>query len=186
MPTSTPVVVPLSELASFMRDASLAEGDEAEKLQEHLDAATEYVQSVVGPVGEVAVRWDVYAGDTTRQLVLPATHVQEIISITAPDGSDVTVDARRDVNALAGIVTVPKAMRGTWTVEGRPREAVPSIKLAIKIIASHLWGTQRGTGGGRGAMYARGDDTPATPAGFAIPRRAEQLLAPYRIPHEFA
>lgn len=177
-------VVTITELAAFMRAPDLATSDTA-ALQEHLDAAIEYVQSVVGPVGEVSVHWDVYASDTQRQIVLPATRVQEIVSITAPDGSAVTVDHRRDVNKLAGIVTVPRPMRGTWTVEGRTADASSSIKLAIKIIASHLWGTQRGTGGGRTSMYAA-PDTTATPVGFAIPRRAEQLLAPYAIPHEFA
>lgn len=177
--------VSLDELARFMRAPQLASGSEAELLQEHLEAALEQVAAIVGPPGEATTSWDVYMGATARQIVLPATHLQEVVAITAPDGSAVTLDARRDVNALAGIVTVPRAMQGTWTIEGRTRSTTASVKLAVKIIAQHLWGTQRGTGGGRAGMFAQAaEDVVQTPVGFAIPRRAAQLLEPYTVPHE--
>lgn len=174
------MTVTLEDLASFMNDTSLAEGNKAPLLKEHLDAAIEYVTSKVGPIGDAAIDFDVYAGPNQRQLVLPATHLKAVTSVTDPDGRTVTINLRRDADLLSGVVTVPHPRQGTWTIAAQARDTVTSCELAIKIIAQHLWGTQRGTGGGRAAMFAnQGDDDGPTPVGFAIPHRAAQLLEPF-------
>jgi hypothetical protein len=72
--------------------------------------------------------------------------------------------------------------RGTYTVtytSGRA-DLPAAIRLAVLVIAEHLWETQRGAAP---VGPLSGDDTFPTPGlGFAIPNRALELLAPYRRP----
>lgn len=176
--------VTLTELATFMK---LPTGYDTALLQEHLDAATEYVTDKVGPLDEDALALAVHAGEHQAVLVLPATFAEEIVSVTSPTGADVPIATLVDIDLGAGLVEVRTPARGTWTVNIKSRGATASCSLATKIIAQHLWGTQRGTGGGRQEMRGQSPDTTgATPAGFAIPRRAAQLLEPYLTANGFA
>lgn len=169
--------VTLSELATFMK---LPTGYDEVLLQEHLDAATEYVTDKVGPLDEDALALAVHAGEHQAVLVLPATFAEEIVSVTSPTGAAVPVATLAYVDLDAGLIEVRNPARGTWIVTIKSRRASASCNLATKIIAQHLWGTQRGTGGGRKEMLGQAPDVAGvTPAGFAIPRRAAQLLEPY-------
>ena len=178
-PTPTvPPIVALAELATFMNAPSLADGSTGALLQEILNSAHEYVEEAVGPLDSAARSYRVYAGERTRSLVLPVTHLEELVSVTSPRGEGVVVDADVDVNYLAGIVEIPRPIKGSWYVSVRTRDTKDSFVQAVKIIASHLYETQRGSGGNRLAMEASPPASTGT-KGFAIPHRAAQLLAPY-------
>lgn len=175
-PTAEPFVS-AAELATFMKAPNLA-GEEL--LQEVLDAALEYVESVVGPLGSVTRTYRVFV--TSRTIVLPLTHLESVGTITDPHGTVVEINPNVDVNHLSGIIDLPRPVRGSWTIEATTVQDTASVKLAVKIIGSHLWETQRG-GGGTPRDNMRGQPAPATGAGvfrgYAIPHRAAQLLKPF-------
>lgn len=64
-----------------------------------------------------------------------------------------------------------------------PDPVPPQMVMAGGIILAHLWNANKQ--GRSTASTVRGEDV-AYPVGFAIPRRAEVLLAPYAIPTNFA
>jgi hypothetical protein len=112
--------------------------------------------------------------------------VAELLSIGYRSGAttsdllltDYELDADTGIVRLASGGWFAGSYRVTYSV-GRP--TVPAaVRLAILVVASHLWETQRGAAP-VGPLAT--DDTFATPgAGFAVPNRAVELLAPYRQP----
>lgn len=170
--------VTLAQMADFLKAPSYATGPEAPILQEVLDAALENVISRVGPLDSAARIYVVYPSG--RCLVLPDTHLVSVGPVTDPAGNVISAD-QLDCNLLSGIVTVPSVRAGQWTVEATSREHASSIRLAIKIIASHLWDTQRGSpsSGNRPGFGQPVTDGSPVRMGFAIPARAAELLAPF-------
>lgn len=172
--------VTVAEFANHMNKPDPDPEDQA-KLQDHLDAALEWVTEKVGPLTGVAQDFAVFTGG--RFLVLPATHLLAVVSVTDPFGNDVTIAAQK-IDRLAGIIEVPRSVSGEWTVRASTREHGKAVRLAVLIIASHLYETQRGRAGNapRDAMHASGGmEGGSTPVGFAIPNRAADLLAPFVI-----
>lgn len=176
--------VTLEEFATWLKvPLYLEDPERAALLAETLGAALENVTEKVGPLDGVAV--DVVVWPSGRSLVLPDSHLVAVHQITDPDGNDVALPSR-GVNRLAGVIEFPRRLiTGEWTVNVTTRAHHDSVRLAVKIIASHLWEVQRGTGSDTGAR-ARvaspvGDPVPGR-AGFAIPRRAAELLAPFLRP----
>lgn len=177
-----PSFVTVDELVEWLRSDDIGSNPTDRKLAEEcLSAAIEYTASKVGPLepaGEdegLTVTREVYPSG--RFLVLPVTHLTGTITVEDPDGAAVTP---RDVNALAGVIELPYAPRSSrpWRVRSTSREHGASVKLAVKIIAAHLWQLQRRQPGTAAtAAYQVGDAAPKT--GFAIPARAAQLLAPF-------
>lgn len=170
------MTVTLQELASFLKAPSYAEGAEATLLQTVLDAAIENVESRVGPLAAAEVEYAVRPNGCN--LVLPVTHLTSVGDVTDPDGNVIDVD-QLDTNLLSGIVSVPYVRRGTWTVAATSTAAGASLKLAVQIIASHLWEVQRGGGSRPGFGQPVTDGAPVR-MGFAIPARAAELIAPFR------
>ncbi|MHB1063534.1 MAG: hypothetical protein ACYC1Z_03410 [Georgenia sp.] len=175
--------VTLAEQKAFQKLAPDSTTEDVH-VNEALNAAIENVDSKVyvsltGGDHVMRVR------SSSRYLVLPTTHLEAVVSVTAPDGS-VLATGDLDVDLEAGIVTVPRALAGTWTVTVTPPAAAEaSIRQAVKIIASHLFGVHRGSPAGpRGGIDAQ--QIEASLAGFAIPRRAAELLAAYAVGGGFA
>jgi len=172
--------VTLSEFADHINAPSYAtDAKWKTKLQEVLDAALESVEEKVGPLGDAARTERVYA--TGRSLVLGATHLESVTSVVDPHGNTVTINENTDVNHLSGIVEIPRATKGSWRVTYRVVQDKASLRLAVKIIGEHLWETQRGSReGARGAMMGQAaSDGDGHLRGFAIPRRAAQLIQPF-------
>jgi len=176
-------VVSVEEFAQHMNMTTpQAESSEYRKLAEHLDSAIENVEARVGPLSDVAQTYPVHASG--KYLVLPVTHVTQVTTLVDPSGNTVTLNPA-NVDLLSGVITMPYSRTGAWQVTASTREHAASVKLAVKIIAAHLWETQRGRGDAtRAGMFGGGgDDTvPNTPIGFAVPSRAADLLAPFVLP----
>ncbi len=175
--------VTLADLLDYLRVPAGAPGTDQVKLSETLNATLEHVAYLVGPLEHVAR--DVVVWPSGCSLVLPDTHLTEVQSVTNPDGTLIDVPAR-GLNLLAGVIEFPRGLiRGPWTVRYTGREHAASVRLAVKIIASHLWETQRGRDAGAGARSGIavpvGDDSPVR-MGFAIPSRAAELLKPFLRP----
>jgi hypothetical protein len=149
------------------------------ELQEMLDAAEAWTSRHIGlPVGAATHDFRVYSDST--QLLLPATGLSGDVTVTDPTGAAVT---GASVDLAAGIVRVPYRRSGTWTVTlTRPAGTglEPDLRLAVLIIAAHLWETQRGPA--PAGPLADPDAVPAFGAGFAIPNRAQDLLSGFRLP----
>jgi len=179
--------VTLAALKEWMRlPSSMQENLEA-ALDECLDAALENVSDKCGPLDTAERTYQVWPSG--RSLVLPDTHLMSVSLITDPDGNVYDVPARR-INNLAGVIEVVargRIVTGLWTVTARAREHGASLRLAVKIIASHLYETQRGRavntateGMMRGATPV--GDPSGVPKGFAIPSRAAELIKPFLRP----
>ncbi|NCT90250.1 hypothetical protein GXB85_04685 [Cellulomonas sp. APG4] len=171
-----------AELATFLKMTPTHEEATSALLSEVLDAALEQVELRVGPLVSASQTYVVYPNG--RNLVLPATHLVSVGTVTDPHGNVVDADLI-DTNLLSGIVTVPSTVAGKWTVQATTREHGASLKQAVKIIAAHLWESQRGRAGGgarAGAYTAAADADPTPKMGFALPRRALELIKPFTVP----
>ncbi|MCP2265569.1 hypothetical protein ACFQHV_00995 [Promicromonospora thailandica] len=185
-PEVTTPFVSLDALVEWMRAGQLT-NEQKRALQECLDAALEWTTDKVGPLEDVARTYEVWPSG--RSLVLPDTHLVAVTEVRDPDGNLVEVPARR-INRLAGVIEVAargRIITGTWTVVAQARSHGSSVRLAVKIIASHLFDTQRGratnvaTAGLMGGATPVGDPS-GVPKGFAIPSRAAELLKPFLRP----
>lgn len=184
-PTPDPSpIVSLDELKTFLR--MTVEPDDAETLQDVLDAAIDVVDSRVGGLLAGTRTYRVYPA---RGALLIPPGLREVSTITDPDGNPVALDDV-DVDLEAGILT-PLAghiTRGrAWTVvAGSADRDTSSLALAVKIIAAHLWQVQ--TGSPSGARRIGGQDMAEAQQrmGFAIPARATQLIADFIGPGGFA
>lgn len=179
--SETPVApqqfVTLKELAQFLKQPALADGDQADQLQEVLDASIENVESRTGPLVGASPVFRVHASG--KNLVLPATHLTEVTEIRDPDGVLVPLEYA-ELNLLSGIVTLRStSRRGAYTVTAKTRDGAVSLRLAVKIIASHLWETQRGSAAGASRFVTPNADDGPVRMGFAIPARAAELIAPF-------
>lgn len=111
--------------------------------------------------------------------VLP---VASLTSVARIDGTETWDVDDLDADPSSGVVVVKG---GGSAVQGDVRvvytaghETVPgNVKLAALIILQHLWETQRGAvSGSGGALGAEETYAPQAGAGFALPRRALELL----------
>ncbi len=166
-------LVSLADLAAYLNISNT--DPKYTLLQGYLDATVAHVESKVGAVDADAPEWRV----RQRQggaLILPGP-VESVDALTDPDGNAVDLDAC-DVDEPAGVIWPTRYASGWWTVEATTAGRGADVALAIKIIASHLWETQRGRVG-RPSAYANPGEPVVIPAGFAVPSRAAELLSPY-------
>lgn len=186
--------VTIDDLADAMQIPDQSDERSRAELQEALDAAIEYVSWRVkrDPASLDGAARDFRVYPSGRNLVLSATHLRAVESVTDPSGTvlvsgtDVT-----DVDLEAGILQLrrvsPRHAGRGFVVRASTADGTASLRQAVKIIASHLYETQRGRADGvRAAIFggtSDGDPTPASGAagrrGFAIPSRAAQLLEPF-------
>jgi hypothetical protein len=182
--------IALADLKAHVNIPSGQTGNDAE-MQGFLNAAERKVTGLTGITpGAATGTWHVYP--VGRRLILPATYLTGITSVTDPDGLTVTVDAAH-LNLAAGIIELPYAHhyrfphRRAWTVVGTLDGAVhDDLRLAVLIIAAHLWQTQRVAGQGEARVPGFGSGgagaAPGVSVGYAIPNRAAELLETYRMP----
>lgn len=149
------------------------------QLQGVLDATVELVESKVGQRGAtptLTVRPD------GRCLVLPAVHLASVDTITDPAGNTVAL-TDCDVDEVAGVVVLPSVVTSgyqrAYTVEVTTATSA-AVDEATLIIGKHLWESRRGNRGQAANAYAQ--DMDVVPVGFAIPRRAAELLTPLMAP----
>ena len=168
-------VIPLAELKQQLN--GISDADDAE-LQRTLDAAEKHVALTCRGFG-AGSNATLRAHLSGAQLGLPATRLSQATAVRDPDGRPVQLRSGA-TNLLAGIVRVPYRRPGAWEVDVSTADAVPpDLRLAVLIIAAHLWETQRVPGAGPGF----GQPAATRPgAAWAIPNRAATLMAPYLLP----
>lgn len=176
--------VTLAALKEWMRLPATLPENLADALDECLNSALENLTDKCGPLDSAERTYQVWPSG--RSLVLPDTHLVSVSTITDPDGNVHDVPARR-INRMAGVIEVVargRIVTGEWTVTARTREHGDSLSLATKIIASHLYETQRGRAVNSATDAIMRGSTPAgdpsgVPKGFAIPSRAAELIRPF-------
>ena len=176
----------LPTLTDLRAQTNITTSADDEELQDHLDAAVDVVSGIVGPIDSPASVTETHYNASSDVLVLRRMPVGSLVSVSSRYGAVTTPLLLSDyeLDADTGLVRLAAGTRfcGTYTVtytSGRV-DLPAAIRLAVLIIAEHLWSTQRGAAP-VGPLAT--DDTFATPgAGYAIPNRALELLAPYRRP----
>lgn len=149
------------------------------ELQDMLDAAVEVVEGYVGPLDGGSVTETHYAPARGLPIVLRQVPVVAVTSVSSSVGTTYT-SSDYVLDGAAGLLRAPYGWAGDVTVAYTTgRTSLPaSIRLAILIVAAHLWETQMG-GGNAVPPYPGADVDGAVPAGFAVPNRAMELLRPY-------
>lgn len=153
-----------------------------EEMQAYVDSATGIVEGKCGPVEPRTVVERVRGRGVVMLSTLP---VLEIAGVQARGGVSVGIDGH-DLDGGAGILTGLGPFVGSVTVTYvAGRDSVPpELNLAARIIFGHLWETQR-----RPSMrpgMGQNDAPPQPGLGYAIPNRALELMAPYRLAPEIA
>lgn len=182
----SPALLSLADAKSHL-NLSTANTTHDDELREYVEAATEIVESYVGPV--------VTRSHTARvrgyrcEIPLPHTQVTAVTAITdVRTGttpvtlSDLTINTAAGVISYKSGVSFPYGLLDiTYTVGRSVVKA--NWTLAAKIIVKHLWETQLGN-----LPSIQGDDGGyvVTGSGFTVPYRAIGLLQADRVPAGFA
>jgi uncharacterized phiE125 gp8 family phage protein len=157
-----------------MRASETSDDDE---LRGFIGAATGAVERALG---RVVVRRTIVERQQvgrTSEVLLRQVPVLALTSVVSADGATTWDTANLRVDAATGLLAVtsgaPFAGDVDFTYQAGEVVVPDDLRLAGLIIIEHLWETQRGTMGvqlgGDGETYSPG-------RGFAIPRRALELL----------
>lgn len=159
-----------------------ANTDNDTEMTAHLEAATVALEGLVGPMVPQTI--------TSRRravngaITLPVRPVLDVLSVAGAFGA-VDQDVAGldwDTNGVirGGLTCLPSGRYTvTWTAG---RDPVPeNMRLAVLIVAAHLWETQRNRGARRAVLGDFDSGNPSQDAilltrGFALPRRALELL----------
>lgn len=171
----------VDDLKPYLNKTSNA--DDAE-LTDMLDAAVDIAEGVVGPLTSETVT-ETHYGLSSAVLVLRRAPALALTSVSgrvypgALQTSYLLTDYTLDPDT--GIVRLANGYRfaGDYTVTySAGRTTLPAaVRLAILIIAGHLWETQRGVA--PTPLQQQDAFGPPPTAGYALPNRAQELLAPY-------
>ncbi|MFJ8153965.1 hypothetical protein [Streptomyces sp. NPDC094468] len=150
-----------------------------DELRGYIAGATSAVEKELGRVVVRRTFTDRFelAGATT-QVLLTRVPGLTLTSVAAADGSTTWNTTDLQLNTETGLVTVISGAPLTGTVNVVYEAGLVVIpwnfRLAGKIILQHLWEVQRGRMGG---VSLGGSDEPfMTGRGYAVPRRAQELL----------
>lgn len=165
---------------------SLNDTSQDDELEMTLGGAESLAERIVGgPLTNRGVTEDVYPVSGGTALLLTYRPVLNVISIstagTTVGTSDVYVAPGRVLRRRNGYGFSPYSSSPytvTYTA-GLGVTAPPAVQLAVLIIGSHLWDTQRGNATGNpGREDEYGTSSTVTPGyGYAVPNRALELLS---------
>ncbi|MEU6552110.1 head-tail connector protein [Streptomyces sp. NPDC046915] len=150
------------------------------ELQTYIDAATAAVEEQLGQVVEQRTVVDQldFAG-SARSFLLRSVPAVSLTSLTSLDGLQSWDVGSMHVDGESGLVTLLSGSSVTGSVLAAYQAGMAAVpanyRLAGLIIIQHLWETQRGT---MGVQLGGDADNYVAGRGFAIPRRAIELLGP--------
>jgi len=181
--TVSPALLSLADAKAHLNITTSTYDDE---LRQYLEAATEIVESYVGPV--VSRTYTRRVCGYRREIPLPHTQINTVTAITlVSDGSALTLSGL-SVDSQAGIISYKNGgwfpygdLDVTYTV-GRSFVKA-NWTLAAKIIVKHNWETQLGN------LPSIQGDSPGyvvSGNGYLVPFRAVSLLEPDQVPAGFA
>lgn len=175
-------ILTLADARSALRLPAADISNDADLTATYIPAVTLIVEDIAGPQTNHANEvWTADGGDWSILLPTAVTGVDSVVE----DGVTLTVAVDYTVDLVNGIVH-----RGSSLVPMRFRSGVQNVvitydaavtatanvKLAARIILAHLW--QSDQQGARPQFGTNEVEVVQTPSGFAIPRRAYELLKP--------
>jgi len=177
----------LMSLADAKAQLKITNTSSDDKLREYLEAATEIVESYVGPI--VTRTHTARVCGYRREIPLPHTQVTAVTAVTlVRDGSSPITLSDLTINAASGVISYKSGasfpygdMDVTYTVGRTSVKA--NWSLAAKIIVQHIWQTQLGN-----LPSVQGDTAGyvVTGSGYTVPYRAIGLLQSDQVPVGFA
>ncbi|GAB3884576.1 hypothetical protein [Terrabacter terrigena] len=178
---TTTAIVTLPEVLRQANVPADADGRQLAELDMMREAAQEVVEGIVGPVlwRTVTDTVQAYGG----LAVLGTRPVVSITSVTDSNSTAVTFTTTGTAGVLTGLGRWLSGRNLTVSYVAGRTSCPTAIRLATLIIAVHLWQTQLGNTPAAGALPVEQPlDGTQIIAGYAIPNRAIELLAPYRLP----
>lgn len=163
----------VASLEEFKAQINRTDSTDDIELRGHLASSTRYVEYRIG--GPVSVQSFTERHFIVGDTVIPRCRpLVAVTSITPDFGTALPASAYVADTGVNQIFLYYPVLPAWHTLVYMAGQALPAenIKLAGLIVAQHLWETQNGFAGRRNA-----DDMIQTGMGFAVPRRAEQLLA---------
>jgi hypothetical protein len=177
-PASPGGIVSLADVRAQLNMGPTETADD-EELRGFIGAATGVVEQALG---RVVVRRSIVERQQVgraREVLLRQVPVLSLTSVAAADGSMTWDPANMRVDGETGLVTVTSGelLAGAVDFTYQAGEVVvpENYQLAALIIVQHLWETQRGA---MGVQLGGDSDNWMAGRGFAIPRRALELLGP--------
>lgn len=146
------------------------------ELQTYVDASNEVCEAMVGPSASTAFT-ELY-GTLDGSIILMRRPLISVTSVTPNiTGAVALPTTAYTVDTVRGGLQITAGTGGDYfVVYNAGWAAIPArAKLALLIIGQHLWSTQRG---GMIPSVVASEETVVMPGfGFAIPKRASELLA---------
>ncbi len=146
------------------------------ELSSYIDAVIAVVERQTGQVVDERSVVEQHEGRGRRVLLLHSIPVIEVESVQSVDGSRTWDVAELELNPATGrLVSTGPVFDGLLevTVQAGHEQVPPNYTVAALIILQHLWRTQRGPST---AAFGASGSIPEGGMGFAIPRRASELL----------
>jgi hypothetical protein len=176
--------VSLPTLADLKVESNIPNTGSDDELQTKLDQAVALVTGLIGPVDSPLPVTETHYNVSSDVLVLRKMPVASLTAVSSRYGATTTALVLGDyeLDAETGVVRRADGGRfsGTYTVTYAAGydDLPPDVSGAIVLIAAHLWGTQL-----RPELALQDPnaltDTASFGRGYAIPNRAQELLAPY-------
>jgi len=180
----SPALLSLADAKAHLNITTTTHDDE---IREYLEAATEIVESYIGPVVRRVYTSRVRGHRTS--IALPHTQVLEVTAVTVvSDGSTPITLSDLAIDTASGVVTYKNGSSFPygdmdWVYEVGRTLVKANWTLASKIIVKHNWETQLGN-----LPSIQGDSAGyvVSGAGYLVPYRAISLLSPDQVPVGFA
>lgn len=168
-------LVELADAKKQLNTQAVGDVDDAE-LQRFVDAVTKPMEDAAGRILDPRTFTDVLRLHNASGVMLPRVPVTAVTAVTTADAVTTWDPEDLFVDADTGMVTVVAGppfnglVAFTSTAGLAPVSA--NVQLAALITIQHLWETKRGTMG----VALGGEGETFVPLGFAVPRRATELL----------
>lgn len=161
-------VVSLEELK---RQLNRTDNSDDQELRTYLASATRYVESRLG--GPVSVQTFTERHFIDSDIIIPRKRPLVSVTSVTPDFGGALATTAYVVDTELNRIQFYWGIAGWSTIVYKAGFAFPSenARLSGMMVAQHLWDTQNGFAGRRNT-----DELVQTGLGFAVPRRAEELL----------
>lgn len=180
-----PAELPVVGLAEAKRYLNVTSTTDDEEIRRMLGVATDLCERYTGRALRRKTVSESHASDGyAAALVLRDVPALSVLSVSVNGTASTDYTLRGDLGLLyAGSATAPSCWAfGTVAVTYVAGYAdPPQVAVeAVLVVLRHLWDTQRGSSAGLPGLGG-GDDGYMPGASYALPRRAQELLAPLRV-----
>lgn len=168
-------LVTLPDAKAQLNALDVGDVDDTE-LQRYVDAVTKPMEDAAGRVLDPRSFTDVVSLTNASGVMLRRAPVTAVTAVVTTDGGTSWDPANLYVDQDSGMVSVTSgpSLSGlvAFTYDAGTSPVDPNVELAALITIQHLWETKRGAMG----VTLGGEGETFVPRGFAVPRRATELL----------